>query len=77
MEKALELSSRFEKIFGTRPALLARGPGRVNLLGEHVDYNDGIVLPLAIDLAVSLAATPTGDKTVTLNALDLGECVSF
>jgi galactokinase len=49
----------------------------VNVLGEHVDYNDGIVLPAAIDRAVKLAAAPTSDGKVTLNALDLNRRVSF
>jgi galactokinase len=49
----------------------------VNLLGEHVDYNQGIVLPAAIDREVRLAATSTSDDTVTLNAFDLGEQVAF
>jgi galactokinase len=49
----------------------------VNVLGEHVDYNDGIVLPAALDRAVSLAAAPTTDGVVTLEAFDLGERVSF
>jgi len=77
MEKALDLSSRFEKIFGTRPALLARGPGRVNLLGEHVDYNAGPVLPAAIDRAVSIAVAPGEAGLVQLHALDLGGQVSI
>jgi galactokinase len=49
----------------------------VNLLGEHVDYNEGVVLPVAIDRKLCLAAAPTSDEVVTLNALDLGEGVSF
>jgi galactokinase len=49
----------------------------VNLLGEHVDYNDGIVLPVAIDRSVQLAAASTSDNTVTLHALNLQEWVSF
>jgi galactokinase len=57
--------------------VLARAPGRVNLLGEHVDYNDGFVLPVAIDRAVQVAAAPITDALVTLVALDLSEQVSF
>jgi galactokinase len=52
-------------------------PGRVNLLGEHVDYNDGWVLPAAIDRAVRLAAAPRADRKVSLRALDLDQSVIF
>jgi galactokinase len=49
----------------------------VNLLGEHVDYNQGIVLPAAIDRVVNVVAAPTTDSTVTLTALDLDERITF
>jgi hypothetical protein len=51
-----ELHRAFTERFGRTPALVVRAPGRVNLLGEHVDYNDGPVLPAAIDRAVYIAA---------------------
>ena len=73
----MELASAFQKIFQKQPVLLASAPGRVNLLGEHVDYNAGPVLPAAIDRAVQLAAFPTPDGIVTLHALDLGKQVAF
>lgn len=73
----MELSETFKRYFSRDPALIVRGPGRVNLLGEHVDYNDGLVLPAAIDREVRLAAAPSGDDTVSLHALDLRQQVSF
>jgi len=73
----MNLASSFEQTFGQPPQVETRAPGRVNLLGEHVDYNQGIVLPVAIDREVHLAATSTSDFTVTLNALDLDQQVSF
>ncbi len=73
----MSLASRFEQIFGQRPWVETRAPGRVNLLGEHVDYNQGVVLPIAIDRAVSLVSAPDSEAKVTLYALDLGEQVSF
>ena len=73
----MTLARSFSEQFNTDPTVLARAPGRVNLLGEHVDYNDGFVLPVAIDRAVQVAAEPTSDEIVTLVALDLNERVSF
>ena len=52
-------------------------PGRVNLLGEHVDYNDGFVLPAAIDRDVTIAANPRADRIVHLTALDLKQSTAF
>src|SRR5690606_29335131 len=46
----------FRRAFGTEPHVLGLAPGRVNLIGEHVDYNGGIVLPAAIDRQVAVAA---------------------
>lgn len=73
----MDIQSIFRGKFGEDPNHIARAPGRVNLLGEHVDYNDGPVLPVAIDRAVYLAASPSNDDLVTLHALDFGEKVSF
>jgi galactokinase len=55
----------------------ARAPGRVNLLGEHVDYNQGVVMPVAIDRAVTLEAASTADDLVSLQALDLQQNISL
>jgi galactokinase len=68
---------KFQEQFGHPPAILARAPGRVNLLGEHVDYNEGWVLPGAIDRAIWLAARPTDDDQITIYALDNGERRQF
>ncbi len=73
----LDLAYRFEQVYGRIPSVEAQAPGRVNLLGEHVDYNDGVVLPVAIDRAVRVVAAPTTDDIVTLVALDLGKQASF
>jgi len=58
-------------------SFISTAPGRVNLLGEHVDYNDGMVLPAAINRAVRLVAKLTRDRTVNLQAVDLGQSVTF
>jgi galactokinase len=73
----MDLIASFNHHYGKPPALMSRAPGRVNLLGEHVDYNDGPVLPVALDRAVCLAAAPSGDDIVSLIALDFDESVSF
>ena len=52
-------------------SLLVRSPGRINLIGEHTDYNEGFVLPAAIDKAVYLALTPRADDLINLHAIDL------
>jgi galactokinase len=55
----------------------ARGPGRVNLIGEHTDYNDGLALPFAIDRGVTVTATPIEGDRVEARARDLGETDAF
>lgn len=64
------LRIEFQKIFNTIPTLITRAPGRVNLIGEHTDYNDGFVLPMAIDRAVWMAACPRADRRVRMVACD-------
>jgi galactokinase len=53
---AASAASRFEERFGAKPQWIAAAPGRVNIIGEHVDYNDGFVLPMAIDRYCVIAA---------------------
>ncbi|MHB9133273.1 MAG: galactokinase [Armatimonadota bacterium] len=56
---------------------LFRAPGRVNIIGEHTDYNDGFVLPAAIDRDVLMAATPSGSRDVILHSLDFEGTSNF
>ncbi len=60
----------FEMRFGEAPACVVRAPGRVNLIGEHTDYNDGFVLPIAIDRAVWIALRPRPERQVDVFSLD-------
>ena len=66
----------FTKRFGTAPDVVASAPGRVNLIGEHVDYNDGLVLPVAIDRTTAIAAAPRDDGRLVL-VTDAGQEASF
>ena len=67
----------FHERFGEPATWLVRAPGRVNLIGEHTDYNDGFVLPMAIDRAVWIAARPRGDTQLRLHSLDFGDATTF
>ncbi len=70
--KARELVQEvFIKRFGRPAELIVRAPGRVNLIGEHTDYNDGFVLPMAIDRAVWIALSPRGDRRVLISSLQM------
>lgn len=64
-----DLRETFEARFGAPPTLVVRAPGRVNLLGEHTDYNDGFALPVAIDREIRVAASPREDHAVSLYAM--------
>ena len=63
--------------FGGEPEVVVRAPGRVNLIGEHTDYNDGFVLPMAIDRAVWIALRPREDGRVRVVSLDYDEEATF
>src|ERR1700687_1550077 len=68
---------RFQAAYQARPAFVARAPGRVNLLGEHVDYNDGWVFPAAIDRATYVAFSTTDENQCTLWAADYDQEATF
>jgi galactokinase len=66
------LRADFERTFDARPELMVRSPGRVNLIGEHTDYNDGWVFPAALDLGTDVAARRRDDGLLTVFAPRLG-----
>ncbi len=66
------LHTAFTARFGHAPSLVVQAPGRVNLIGEHTDYNDGFVLPCAIDFGTLVASRPRNDRSVRVLALDQG-----
>lgn len=72
MINARELSAVFQERYGKIPRIF-RAPGRVNLIGEHTDYNDGFVLPMAIDRDTLVAIAPRDDRVLRVWSLNLKE----
>jgi galactokinase len=67
----------FTRCFGHPPRWLVAAPGRVNLIGEHTDYNDGFVLPMAIERHIVIAAGANTLRQVTLHSVTTGETANF
>lgn len=72
-----QMRDLFQDQFHASPDLIARAPGRVNLIGEHTDYNDGFVLPMAVDRAIWMAVRPRVDLKVHLWSLDFDQSIEF
>src|SRR5215203_7480482 len=68
-----EFTSKFQQA----PTMMAVGPGRVNLIGEHTDYNDGFVLPVAIKRDVRIALRPREDRIVKVYSLEYDDWFEF
>jgi galactokinase len=66
------VKEKFRERFGGAPRVF-RAPGRVNLIGEHTDYNDGFVLPMAVEFDTVVAAAPRNDRHILVHSLTLGE----
>ncbi|HHW13084.1 MAG TPA: galactokinase [Firmicutes bacterium] len=72
------VTEAFAKVFGDANGLtIVRAPGRVNLIGEHTDYNDGYVFPMAINFDIVMAARKRPDQLVRIHACDLERTVAF
>ena len=65
--KTDEITAHFEKLFGSRPRIF-RAPGRVNLIGEHTDYNDGFVMPAAVAFSTYVAIAPRPDRKLFIHS---------
>jgi galactokinase len=76
-ELRVRVIEEFEHRFGGMPSFLARAPGRVNLIGDHTDYNDGFVLPMAIDREICIAVRARDDRRVVVHSLDFNEDATF
>jgi galactokinase len=75
-ETAHNLASRFLNLFAT-PAHVFKAPGRVNLIGEHTDYNDGFVMPAAVGFFTWVAASPRNDRKLVVHSDNFGEQLEF
>lgn len=77
-QKQIELKLAFAKFFpDSKECIVVRSPGRINIIGEHTDYNEGFVLPAAIDKAAYVAMSLRDDDEVHLVAMDLNEKFSI
>jgi len=74
LQRAIEV---FRASFGALPEIVTVAPGRVNLIGEHTDYNEGFVLPIAVDRYLCVAARGRNDRTAKIVAADLNDCDEF
>jgi len=72
-----DVAEHFNRHFGEPPRWSVRSPGRVNLIGEHTDYNDGFVLPLAIDRAIWIGLRPRDDRRVVVHSVDYDQRSEF
>src|ERR1043166_4094258 len=77
MNQIDSIRDKFADLYGTQPAFVVRAPGRVNLIGEHTDYNDGFVFPAAIDFDVTIAGCPRTDRQVRAYSTTFSEPATF
>jgi galactokinase len=77
LDDADTVTQEFSRRHGHEPAGVWRAPGRVNLIGEHTDYNDGFVMPFALAQAVTIAAAPRDDDRWSVTSLNNGETQEF
>lgn len=68
---------QFQNRYNTDPEAIAIAPGRVNLIGEHTDYNDGFVLPVALQRDVRIVLKPRSDQTIRLHSTDYDSDIVF
>ncbi|MGD9093145.1 MAG: galactokinase [Anaerolineales bacterium] len=77
MDLSERVTEAFKQFYDAPPDTIVRAPGRVNLIGEHTDYNDGFVLPMAIDRALWIALRRRKDNRVLLHSLDFDTPADF
>ena len=67
----------YRATFSEKPEWVSRAPGRVNLIGGHVDYNDGVVLPAAVELEMGVAYRSRNDRRARIHSVDFDETFEF
>src|ERR1700722_1860678 len=72
-----QIIKSFKLHYGGEPEVIVRAPGRINLIGEHTDYNNGFVLPAAINRNIFFAFSKRADNEIHLHANDLKESYTF
>ena len=77
MDTVEKLTTCYRKLVGSVPEGIWFAPGRVNLIGEHTDYNDGFVLPFALEQRALVAAGHRDDDLIVMHAMDLSETVEL
>lgn len=78
VDRAKLVQQKLEEVFSRQSdVLVVRSPGRINLIGEHTDYNNGFVMPAAIDRSIFIAIAPRNDFKVNTLSLDFGEIATF
>ncbi len=76
-DRIAELKQDFHKLFGSTPTAIVKGPGRVDLMGSHTDYNDGFVLPVAVNMDVLAAGRLRDDNTIAVYSANFDTLVQF
>src|SRR3954452_16793656 len=76
-ERVQEVERKYADLFGSQPEFVVRAPGRVNLIGEHTDYNDGFVFPAAIDFHTYVAACARTDHKLAIYSTNYNEAVEI
>src|SRR5207253_3149863 len=71
-----DLAAAFRSLYGDQSRIY-RAPGRVNLIGEHTDYNDGLVMPAAIDFSTCVAIAPRDDRKIVIRSENFSETAEF
>jgi galactokinase len=77
MNPVEELKAKYADLFGSAPEFVVRAPGRVNLIGEHTDYNDGFVFPAAINYDIVMAGGPRNDRQVRAYSVTFDQATTF
>src|SRR5215468_4503268 len=71
------IAESFSQHYQTEPTCIARAPGRVNIIGEHTDYNEGFVLPAAMDRNIHIAGKLRDDNVISMLSLDYNAMAAF